>query len=100
MAFLISAIVIISIIAAFVLIKKQPQAIVEQPATPTVVEPTVTVEPVAEPEPVATVEEAESTEPAVTIEPAEPAEPVADLQEVKVEPKKKKPATKPVKKDK
>jgi outer membrane biosynthesis protein TonB len=97
MAFLISAIVIISIIAAFVLIKKQPQAVVEQPATTAVVEPVVEVEPEVEPEPVATVEEAESTEPAVTTEPAEP---VADLQEVKVEPKKKKPATKPVKKDK
>jgi len=97
MAFLISAIVIISIIAAFVLIKKQPKTTVEQSSTPTVVEPVVEVKPVAEPEPVATVEEAESTEPAVTTEPAEP---VAGLQEVKVEPKKKKPATKPVKKDK
>jgi len=94
MAFLISAIVIISIIAAFVLIKKQPKTTVEQSSTPTVVEPVVEVEPVAEPEPVATVE---PTEPAVTTEPTEP---VADLQEVKAEPKKKKPATKPVKKDK
>jgi hypothetical protein len=94
MAFLISAIVIISIIAAFVLIKKQPKAVVEQPATPTVVEPVVEVKPEVEPEPVATVE---PTEPAVTTEPAEP---VAGLQEVKAEPKKKKPATKPVKKDK
>jgi hypothetical protein len=83
MAFLISAIVIISIIAAFVLIKKQPQAVVEQPIAPTVAEP------VAEVEPVVIVEEAESIEP------------VADLQEVKAEFKKKKPTTtKPVKKEK
>jgi hypothetical protein len=82
MTFLISAIVIISAVAAFVLIKKQPKAVVEQPATPTVVEPVVEVEPV------------------VTVEEVEPTEPVADLQEVKAEPKKKKTATKPVKKDK
>lgn len=83
MAFLISAIVIISIIAAFVLIKKQPQAVVEQPIAPTVSEP---VEP---------------TEPEVAVEEAESIEPVADLQEVKAELKKKKPTTtKPVKKDK
>ena len=90
MTFLISAIVIVSAVAAFVLIKKQPKTIVEQPSTPTVVEAEVEaeVEPVAEAEPVATVEE------------VEPTEPVADLQEVKVEPKKKKTTTKPVKKDK
>jgi hypothetical protein len=94
MTFLISAIVIISAVAAFVLIKKQPKAVVEQPATPTVVEPVVEVEPVV------TVEEVAEVKPVVTVEEIEPTEPVEDLQEVKNEPKKKKTATKPVKKDK
>jgi hypothetical protein len=94
MAFLISAIVIISAVAAFVLIKKQPQAVVEQPITPTASEP---VEPT---EPEVVVEEVEEVEPVATAEEVEPKKPAVVLQEIKAELKKKKPATKPAKKDK